>query len=168
MANESKYCSQCGSQMGSAANFCPFCGAVSRPVVYGHALERPESKTNTKKTLPKPTALRKILGGVFVFIVVCGGLELLNSGSPATESSVPVKSSDPATVDQRLTQCFLPKAQYGQYSSYDGGKSALALIGECDVAFEWEDQCEAKGGAKDDCEAKILILAQAAIKEFGK
>jgi phage shock protein C len=31
------YCSHCGKQMDSSARFCSACGAVSQPVMYGHA-----------------------------------------------------------------------------------------------------------------------------------
>jgi phage shock protein C len=31
------YCSHCGKQMDASARFCPGCGAVAQPVVFGRA-----------------------------------------------------------------------------------------------------------------------------------
>ncbi|HEV2646256.1 MAG TPA: hypothetical protein VGU46_07835 [Acidobacteriaceae bacterium] len=126
-----------------------------------------KTRPNPRKKSSKPTAIRKFFGALIIFALI-GGIKVLYSDSSETEPPADVKSAHPATLDARLTQCLLPKAQYGEYSSFDGGKSAFALIGECDVAVEWEENCVATGGTEHNCFTKIMILAQAAIKEFGK
>lgn len=81
-----------------------------------------------------------------------------------------IPSSEEGDVDSNLTYCLLPKAQYGEYSSYDGGKSARHLLqDECPNEYmAWEESCEAHGDTSNNCVLKSMIIAQAAIKKFGK
>lgn len=69
-----------------------------------------------------------------------------------------------------LLGCLLPEAQYGQYSSYDGGKSAqLLLTNKCSSQWlAWMDACAKAGDTEDSCIAKSAVMAQLAIKKFGK
>jgi phage shock protein C len=55
------YCSHCGKQMDASARFCPGCGAVAQPVVFGRA---PFSGQLTRPRYPRA------IGGV------CSGLAL--------------------------------------------------------------------------------------------
>jgi hypothetical protein len=103
------------------------------------------------------------------------GLMLANTeqSTPAQSSPVPkVSSPQPNTesLNRQLVQCILPKAQYSQYSSFDGGRSAEKLLDEdCpNESFAWEEKCEADGQSSKDCFLKQMILAQAALKSFGK
>ncbi len=71
-----------------------------------------------------------------------------------------------------MTYCLLPEAQYGQYSSFDGGRSALKLLEKCgsEVAAFLEE-CEKTNGQPDadkTCLTTAAIAAQVAIKSFGK
>lgn len=88
----------------------------------------------------------------------------------AIPTSKKISPSDPNDVDRQLIYCLLPKAQYGEYSSYDGGKSARhLLIGQCPHEYlAWEESCEAHGDTSSNCDLKSMIIAQAAIKKFGK
>jgi hypothetical protein len=68
-----------------------------------------------------------------------------------------------------LQQCLMPEAQYGRYSSFDGGTSAGNLLMKCIKEFSaWENSCEALGSTKEQCMTTGLITAQIAIKNFGK
>jgi len=69
-----------------------------------------------------------------------------------------------------LFECLAPKAQYGEYSSYDGGKSAGELVTrKCfDESEAWIKSCHSTGDSEDICLAKALGIAQLVIKQFGK
>jgi len=120
--------------------------------------------------------MRKVLlwtAGIIValIVVVC----LLPAPSvPSNPSSPSVnQEATPPTVDvdKVLTECLLPKAEYGQYSSYDGGKSAEILLEkECpDEYMAWVQSCqEVLGQDENTCVVKAAIIAQAAIKQFNK
>ena len=72
-------------------------------------------------------------------------------------------------IERNLNECLLPKAQNGQYSSSDGGKSATALLEECmRELIPWVSSCTASGDTKYDCESKALMIAQFTIKSFNK
>jgi len=73
-------------------------------------------------------------------------------------------------LDERLMYCVLPAAQYGQYSSYDGGKSARTLLlNQCPREFlNWVDACLARGDSNANCNLKAMLIAQFGIKQFGK
>lgn len=98
--------------------------------------------------------------------------------SPAKEAA-PVVATEPATpkvskpakdIDQEFTRCLMPAVQYGQYSSYDGGKSAVKLLLEkCHHEnLNWVAHCKSHGESDDSCQMKALIAAQAILKMFGK
>ena len=88
---------------------------------------------------PEPKKSRAITFAVCCLIAVV--VWLYSRANPIAPYVAP--TPDPATVSARFTQCLLPKAQYGEYSSYDGGKSAAALLGECvGVEDEWQKSCE--------------------------
>jgi hypothetical protein len=100
--------------------------------------------------------------------------DLFGPEKPAPERSSPQQevTKTPAEIDKALQYCLLPKAQYGQYSSYDGGKSAGALLEEgCPREFfDWMNSCEKKISGDDEktCFTKAMILSQVAIKTFNK
>jgi hypothetical protein len=74
-----------------------------------------------------------------------------------------------ADLTDELTQCVIPKIQYGEYSSYDGGKSAKALLNACSsewIAFVHDCRRETSLGA--NCAAVGLILVQSLLQRFGK
>jgi phage shock protein C len=62
------YCSQCGKQMEAGARFCPSCGAMAQPAVYGRAPYPGQ--------LTRPRHPRVIAG-------VCSGLALHYGWDPA-------------------------------------------------------------------------------------
>lgn len=74
------------------------------------------------------------------------------------------------SITNKLSQCVLPAAQYGQYSSHDGGKSVLKILGEkCPSEYhEWINVCIATGLTKEHCNLNVAILTQVGIKSFGK
>ncbi|MDP1968933.1 MAG: hypothetical protein Q8K31_07090 [Burkholderiaceae bacterium] len=85
---------------------------------------------------------------------------------PTAEGTVSAEKK----LDERLMYCVLPAAQYGQYSSYDGGKSARTLLlNQCPREFlNWVDACLARGDSNENCNLKAMLIAQFGIKQFGK
>lgn len=77
---------------------------------------------------------------------------------------------DMELATKKLSYCLLPKAQYGQYSSHDGGKSAQKLLErECtDEYLGFVKSCISKENSKEKCVTVAAIHAQVAIKSFNK
>jgi hypothetical protein len=72
-------------------------------------------------------------------------------------------------ADQDFTDCLLSKAKEGQYSSFDGGKSAMRLLGECPKQWKaYVDACMSMEDAEGDCTLKSGLLAQSALKLLNK
>jgi uncharacterized protein len=104
-----------------------------------------------------------------------GGTETASTKSPNFSRAAPsrtqvedvTKSKD---TDRELTYCLLPKAQYSQLSSYDGGKSAGSLLLDaCPTQFRaWTDSCVSSGDTNENCLRKALLIAQLALKSFNK
>lgn len=73
------------------------------------------------------------------------------------------------TVEKKFADCLLSKARGPQYTSFDGGKSAIQLLGQC--PSEWNayvDACIATGDTDGNCTLKSGVLAQAALKLLNK
>jgi hypothetical protein len=89
---------------------------------------------------------------------------------PPTQSSTKTAKADGKILDKRFVECLLPKAQSGEYSSFDGGKSARRLLEEgCGTEYlAYTDRCIASGYSEDNCVTRAAIIAQSAIKQFGK
>lgn len=99
------------------------------------------------------------------------------NNAPPFNQAVPEQAKQSASASEtskeatrKLSYCLLPAAQYGHYSSYDGGKSALKMLtDECQNEFIiWSENCEAQGTPSKDCNMQAAILAQFAIKSFQK
>ena len=74
-----------------------------------------------------------------------------------------------SVVEKKFTDCLLAKARQHQYSSFDGGKSAIQLLGDCQAQWNtYEDACMASGDTDSSCTAKSAILAQTALKLLNK
>src|SRR5207237_8377259 len=56
--------------------------------------------------------------------------------APAANSERAINSDISGTADKKLTQCVMPEAQWGRYSSLDGGKSAGDILNS-KCASEW-------------------------------
>ena len=82
----------------------------------------------------------------------------------------PVNSSQTKSLFDTLSYCVVPTAQYGQYSSYDGGKSlGVLLMDKCNNEFlAWKKSCIADGGTEDGCVTEGFVFVQAALKKFNK
>jgi hypothetical protein len=118
--------------------------------------------------------------GFVLFAVVAGGVALAIGGSTgkvATEpdrisNSEPERSAPATSLDEtrtRLLYCVNPEAQYGRYSSYDGGKSAAQILEKkCfHEASTYIKVCKLKHDDKY-CFEESLIEAQTSLKFFGK
>lgn len=85
--------------------------------------------------------------------------------------SVPwnVLAQSASPVTKAFTDCLLSQAQKGSYTSSDGGRSAVLLMGECDAEWKaWHDQCMASGDTDGDCTLKAGTLAQSTLLLLGK
>ncbi|MGA2989546.1 MAG: hypothetical protein ABSD88_03645 [Candidatus Korobacteraceae bacterium] len=90
---------------------------------------------------------------------------------PATPAAVPSVPADGEDVlSKQLIYCLMPKAQYGQYSSYDGGKSAASLLQDaCPSEYlAWVNNCKRLGTSERQCILAAAVTAQKVIKSFGK
>ena len=71
-------------------------------------------------------------------------------------------------------RCIVPKIQNGPYSSYDDGKSAVAIVSECSKeSAALTDACsggpnQSPSDGSDNCKFLGLFLTQAALKIMGK
>jgi hypothetical protein len=104
--------------------------------------------------------------GIIGSVLILGAL----LPEPRTKPS-PAVIKPPVDVNKALTYCLLPKAQFGQYSSYDGGKGAFALLTDgCPAEMAaYVEKCEKDSGANEQvCGRNALMIAQAAIKTFNK
>jgi hypothetical protein len=84
--------------------------------------------------------------------------------------SAPPKSFDEA--NREMSECIMPEAQYGRYSSFDGGQSAENILEKkCAKQYlAFLAACKGNGDAEKEktCSMTALIAAQMAIKQFGK
>ena len=97
------------------------------------------------------------------------------SGEAATKTVTHPKkhsviSAKTKSLFDTLSYCVVPTAQYGQYSSYDGGKSpGNILLEKCGNEFlAWKKSCMADGGTEDSCLAEGFVYVQSALKKFNK
>lgn len=100
--------------------------------------------------------------------------------APSVSAAVPPKADMPATPDDKLKSaikrfgfCARPKIQYGQFSSFDGGKSAMDLMYKCaSEGGDFLDACKAgkPGGTDPDnsCSLALATVTQLMLKEMGK
>lgn len=103
-----------------------------------------------------------------------------SSAPAAPPSPAPSVATTPVPSDDKLRKatdkvgyCVRPKVQYGQYSSFDGGKSAMDLMIKCVAeGSEYLDACKAgkPGGAdpENNCSLALGLTVQLMIKEMGK
>lgn len=100
--------------------------------------------------------------------VFCIAILMLQSFGLSAEPAVPMSGE----TRKAFTECLLARAKTGQYTSLDGGNSALRLIGAC--REEWEayvTACEKAGGRREgegNCTMQSALLAQTALKLLNK
>jgi hypothetical protein len=74
-------------------------------------------------------------------------------------------------INNSFLYCIVPKIQYGQYSSYDGGKSAGALLWkDCPMETQnWIADCVQLSKTNDkECSLRAGVVTQIILKQFGK
>ena len=101
--------------------------------------------------------------------------ENATSNQPANRTAprytqLPKNHSNTMALFEKLSYCVVPTAQYGQYSSYDGGKSSGSiLMDKCANEFTaWNKSCLEDGGSKESCLTEGLVYTQAMLKKFNK
>jgi len=131
------------------------------------------STGNVTQSYAVPNAI-KVLSGRKLKPVAASAEQSARISSDAIQAPVPpfAEAAEPSTkTDDALRYCVMPKAQYGQYSSYDGGKSASSLLlRECPTESRaWIAHCERTSGTDNrECTRRALIFAQIVLKLFGK
>jgi hypothetical protein len=82
----------------------------------------------------------------------------------------PVNSQKTKALFDTLSYCVAPTAQYGQYSSYDGGKSfGILLMDKCNKEFlAWKQSCMGDGRTEDSCVTEGFVYVQSILKKFNK
>lgn len=91
------------------------------------------------------------------------------TGSNTAPQTNTTRVSDEVT--KQMLYCVVPEAQYGQYSSFDGGKSAGKILEKCwKEALAFVDDCIKTEGHhdKETCQWIATITVQQSIKSFGK
>ena len=147
----------------------------------GSSLTYPDiviSKTGTEwvslsnTVVPAPTERYSFNGTEYI-----SGLTLQeNKNAEAANKLYKEKMDKEATSEaakkagDNLEYCLMPAAEFGEYSSFDGGKSAIRMLAEkCHSEFlAWTKACQADGKSDGDCTFTAGIGAQLAIKKFGK
>lgn len=83
--------------------------------------------------------------------------------SPAQEALIK------ANPDKAFSECLLREGKRPEFTSSDGGQSAMLLMDRC--RKEWDafaDSCQRNGGTDSDCTAKSVAISQMALKLLGK
>jgi len=188
-----KVCRYCGHEFDGSA-------APSEPVTKPFSVEINGKKTSLDKktSLAREASSKggKIRGSCAALVVIIIALAIIgsltgtnstNKEAAAAESSQIVAPNPDVTkatgaapprdrkhdpVTKAFAECLSSQAQSGSYSSFDGGTSAINLMGACKAQWDaWEDQCIADGGTDGGpggCTMQAGLLAQAAIKLVGK
>lgn len=95
--------------------------------------------------------------------------ESANSGTQGRPQAQTTGAAPSNPQAKALIDCMISKAQDGQYSSDDGGKSATQLLGVCpDQLKEYVDVCVQAGDTDGNCTLKSGILAQSTLKLLNK
>jgi len=96
------------------------------------------------------------------------------STETATQPSAPAPPVvAPANVEsgalKAFSECLQSNAKDGQYSSFDGGKSALLLLAACyDPWKAYVDACVKSGSTGEKCDLASTAIAQVTLKWLGK
>lgn len=117
-------CRECGREVSSLAPACPHCGVPS-PV------PKPERYRGEK-------TYKRMKGWIWFFVIAAGAVFIFrqaeNRSPQAQDQAAAVVSQRPASpktvheASEELSQCVMPEAQYGRYSSFDGGQSAEKIL----------------------------------------
>ena len=152
-------CDECGEKVSTDAVSCPKCGAPAPAPV------------SRKGGNIKTTSFQKLVG---LFLLVCVGIVIfavLNKYEDKRETQRSARTFTEAQkdiVDKKFVNCLQNKEGSGLYSTSDGGKSAIKLIGACSTSFDdWQDACIASGVKAGVCHVNAAALAQIAIKQNG-
>ena len=96
--------------------------------------------------------------------------DIFSDEKTATPPPTPEPTLTLHAASNELMYCLNPEAQYGKYSSFDGGQSAENILeGKCRrEGLAFVDSCVESGTPRDTCILSELISAQLAIKSFGK
>jgi hypothetical protein len=104
------------------------------------------------------------------------GSEQHGSNRPPIDYSKPTGREQLAltpesTASDQLMYCVNPEAQYGTYSSFDGGKSVGKILeGKCRPQYlTFLHTCAAEDNqTQDKCILAAMVSAQLALRNFGK
>lgn len=168
-----------GISLAVEGEFLPGLFAVASAIV---ALPMSSAFVQHRFDVTVPSWLR--IGGVFALIFAMGATvpTVPQSHESATEipaatpewASAPAVPSEPpaatkTNIKDTLNTCLLSEAKEGEYSSLDGGKSAVRLLGECDDQWHaYVGACMKSGQTDGKCTLSAAVLAQAALKLAGK
>jgi hypothetical protein len=102
-----------------------------------------------------PSRVRRL-----ILLVVAGSVGMTG---PALAGDVP------ENIIRAYGSCLLAEARNGDYSSFDGGKSALRLMAQCFKEWEaYENACHQSGSQDFQCNAASAAMAQVTLKRLGK
>ena len=89
-----------------------------------------------------------------------GAKKPLQQGPPVAN-----KPSAAKDAERELVNCLAPKAQLGQYSSLDGGRSVRSMLVACpSESLAWVQRCVSQGDTQETCTFKVTAVAQDALR----
>jgi hypothetical protein len=81
----------------------------------------------------------------------------------------PPKSRGQSGAAQAFSLCIDGESHKAQYTSFDGGHSALLMLGACETSWKaFVAECVARGDTEQTCNLTSAIAAQIALKKLGK
>ena len=118
--------------------------------------------------------MKRLLWVALIVVVVVWVTGVFDGEPRKTEESSEhrVEKTKPVNVTHALAQCVDRSARQGEYSSYDGGKSAVHLLEDAcgDELVAWIDDCKTHPPVNDEesCLRIAAIAAQASLKTYNK
>jgi hypothetical protein len=173
-------CIECGEKVSTDAVICPKCGAPAPMSRKGEKLTAKQAKSLTTKERYafvraggkiKTPFFQKIAGLFLLILVGVIIFAVMNKHEDRRETQRPARTFTEAQkdiIDKKFVNCLQNSEGSGLYSTSDGGKSAIKLVGECGTSFDdWQDACIARGLKAGICNVNAAVLAQIAIKQNG-
>lgn len=186
-------CDECNREISNKATVCIGCGAPVNPTPQSSSAEDENSFHSTNgnrgrafeiadlpptKKYPAWKIIVWIIGVIFLVEVIVeiikkpeiaqhGALQSTPAQTPS-EHDVTANASSTDNNAKHLSECLLANAKAGDYSSLDGGKSSIRLLGQCPQWQAYVDSCIQSGKEDGVCTLQAGILAQAALKLVNK
>ena len=130
-----------------------------------------DAPTLERLAIRLPKADKPIYPAIAIAKIASADLNIFEP--PISSKPIATQAQTGRPITEAFIECLLSQGQNGSYTSFDGGKSAIKLMGEaCKSQWDaWQDQCIAQGGTDggpNGCTMQAGVLAQSALKLLGK